>query len=126
VDEPFTSDPTPQTRKCCQDPRRTGVKSQASVSAMNISTSNTLLAFVSGTTVARGEASQNAICHPMAQPHGTFPPDGLQSHCWAALAVVQPTVSDLNIFVTSNGPAVTGNCILPLTGLHECSFVVCC
>ena len=56
VDKPFTGDPTPQTRKCCQDPRRTGVKSQTSLSAMNISTSNTLLAFVSGLIVARLKA----------------------------------------------------------------------
>ena len=124
VDEPLTSDLTADTQVGCQDPRRTDVKSQTSVSAINISTSNTLFAFVSGTTVA-GVKALRMLYHPVAQPHGIFAPDSRQSHCWAAVTVVQPSVSDLNLFSISNVPAVIGNCILPLSVLHECSFAMC-
>jgi len=76
VDEPLTSDPTADTQVGCQDPRRIDVKSRPSVSAMNISTSNTLFAFVSGTTVVRAKAlrmlyvtqwpSHMELSHPIA------------------------------------------------------------
>lgn len=51
-----TGVPTTDTQVAWQDTRRNDVKSRASISAMNISTSNTLLLFVLGTTVARMNA----------------------------------------------------------------------
>jgi hypothetical protein len=76
LDETLTSDPTADTQVGCQDSRRTDLKRSNSVSAMNISTSNTLFAFISGTTVARVRAirmlyvihwpSHMKLSHPIA------------------------------------------------------------
>jgi hypothetical protein len=71
---------------------------------MNLSTSNTLLAFILHTAVARVNALVRLCVTPVAQPHGSVPAAGGERHCLATAAVAQP------VGVSSEG---SGSCWRP-------------
>jgi len=80
----------------------------------NLPTSNTLLVFILSIAVGHINAGGRQCVTPLAQPQGSIPAAGRDSHHSATVA--DPLCAFMKDSVRPNGLAVAGNCIWQPSG----------